>query len=184
MQPVMFRNCSPYNMKHGIIPIIIVATLSVNMVMGLEIEQVGVYDFGVAYDIVYQDDTAYVSGNDGVDIFDITDRTNPIKITRIECSNGAFGLHIVENILYVSATSQGLLLVDITDPRNPVTLSRVSEINALSVYATQEYAYVASGGSYSIIDTRESTDPEIIATVSGEERSYQICVIDDTLYLG
>ncbi len=56
------------------------------VVSGLEIAQVGVYDFGVAYDIVYSDDVAYVSGNDGVDIFDITDRTSPDKLTRITCT--------------------------------------------------------------------------------------------------
>ena len=73
-------------MRHRLLFLIVFSLLIVPVVNGLEIAQVGVYDFGVAYDIVYGDDVAFVSGNDGVDVFDITDRTSPVKLTRITCA--------------------------------------------------------------------------------------------------
>lgn len=154
------------------------------VVYGLEIAQVGVYDFGVAYDIVYSDDVAYVSGNDGVDAFDVSDRGNPVKLTRINNNDGAFGLALIDDTLYIAGADNGFFIVDVTEPGNPVTLGFIISITCLNVYVEAPYAYVTSGGSYSIIDVSDQRNPVIVSTVPGEGRSWHICVVEDTLYLG
>lgn len=153
-------------------------------VSGLEIAQVGVYDFGVAYDIVYSDDVAYVSGNDGVDVFDVSDRGNPMKLTRISNNDGAFGLALVEDTLYIAGADKGFFIVDVTEPGNPVNLGSITSITGLNVYVEAPYAYITSGGSYSIIDVSDQRNPVIVSTVPGDGRSWHICVVGDTLYLG
>ncbi len=164
--------------------LIILMFVLVPVVHGLEITQVGVFDFGVAYDIVYRDDVAYVSGNDGVDVFDVSDRENPEKLVRIETSGGAFGLALEEDVLYVAAVNDGLLIVDVSSHGNPVTLGSVMEFTAMDVYVDGGYAYVSCGGSYSIVDVSNPRSPVISSTVSGSGRSYTINVNGDTLYLG
>ncbi|MCW4012945.1 MAG: hypothetical protein NWF07_08130 [Candidatus Bathyarchaeota archaeon] len=172
-------------MKRALLPLIIIASLSFSIVNALEIEQVGVYDFGVAYDVAVEDDIAYLSGNDGVDIFNITDKTSPVKLTRItNTPNGALGLYITENILYISATSNGLKIADVSDPAHPEVVGTVSEVDGIEVYVCQEYAYVASGTSFSIIDVTDPSNPERLSTVHGNERVYKIHAVDDTLYIG
>ena len=158
--------------------------VTVPVAQGLEIEQVGVYDFGVAYDVVYGDDIAYVSGNDGVDIFDVSDRVNPEKLTRIENSHGSFGLHLREDILYIAGADNGFFIADVSDPSNPTMMSSITGITALNVYVEGEYAYVTNGGSFSIIDISDPSDPSIISSVPGSDRRYHIHVVEDTLYLG
>ena len=157
---------------------------TVPVAQGLEIEQVGVYDFGVAYDVVYSDDVAYVSGNDGVDIFDVTDRSAPEKLTRIENNDGSFGLHLRENILYIAGADDGFFITDVSDPSNPSIIGSIPGIVALNVFVEGEYAYVTNGGSFSIIDISDPSDPTIISSVPGSDRRYHIHVIENTLYLG
>ena len=172
-------------MKRVLLPFIIIAMLSVNVIHALEIEQVGVYNFGVAYDVVVKDNIAYLSGNDGVDIFDITDKTGPIKLTRItNAPYGALGLYITENTLFISATSNGLMIVDVSDPANPETLSTVSGIEGIDVYVNQDYAYVAGGTSFSVVDVSDPASPEIVATLQGNERVYKIHAVENALYVG
>ena len=160
------------------------ALFIVPAVHGLEIAQVGVYDFGVAYDVVYGDDTAYVSGNDGVDVFDVSDRASPEKLTRIENTDGAFGLFLRENTLYIAGASDGFFIADVSDPSSPIITGSIPGITALNVFVEGDYAYVTSGSSFSIIDISDQNDPSIISTVPGSDRRYHIHVRDDTLYLG
>lgn len=164
--------------------ILFTLTLStIPVCLGLEIAQVGVYDFGVAYDIVYSDDIAYVSGNDGVDVFDVSDRMNPVKLTRIRNDEGAFGLALQDDRLYIAGTGDGLFIVDVSDTRNPVVLGSAG-IMATDVCVEDDYAYVASGTSYSIIDVSDPENPVITSTIQDSGRSDHLKVLDDTLYLG
>ena len=154
------------------------------VVQALEISQVGVYDFGVAYDVVYGDNIAYVSGNDGVDIFDVSDKATPEKLTRIENSDGTFGLALRENTLYIAGTSDGFFIADISDPSNPDIIGSISGITALNVFVDEDFAYITHGDSFSIVDISEPSNPYIIATVTGSDRRYHVHVVEDTLYLG
>lgn len=170
-------------MKHRLLGLAVFALLFVPVGYGLEIAQVGVYDFGVAYDVVYGDDVAYVSGNDGVDIFDVSDRSAPEKLTRIENTNGAFGLHLKDDTLYIAGADDGFFIADISDPSDPVILGLVPGL-ALNVYVEGDYAYVANGAAFSIIDISDPSEPSIISRVTGSDRRYHIQVVEDTLYLG
>jgi len=169
--------------RRGLFLVVLILVM-VPAAQALEIAQVGVYDFGVAYDVVYGDDIAYVSGNDGVDIFDVSDRASPEKLTRIENSDGSFGLFLRENLLYIAGASDGFFIADISDPSNPSIKGSIYGITALNVYVDEDYAYVTSGDSFSIIDISDSSEPTIISSVPGSDRRYHIHVIDDTLYLG
>ena len=162
----------------------VLALFMVPVVQGLEIAQVGVYDFGVAYDIVYRADVAYVSGNDGVDVFDVSDRANPEKLTRIDNTDSAFGLHLREDILYIAGADDGFFIADVSDPSNPTLMGSITGITALNVFVEGDYAYVTNGGSFSIVDISDPSDPSIISSVPGSDRRYHIHVVEDTLYLG
>jgi hypothetical protein len=172
-------------MRLRFLPLIIFTAVAFPLAFGMEITHIGEYNFGVAYDVVIREEVAYLSGNEGVEVIKITDRSNPVKLTRISTSiHGALGLYISGETLYVSATSNGLMILDISDPETPEIISMVQGIDAVDVYVSQEYAYVASGTSFSIIDIREPSNPEIITTVRGGGTIYNIHAIQDTLYVG
>lgn len=171
------------HMRRAFLVLIMYCLAFAPAVYGLEINQIGGYNFGVAYDIVYRDDIAFVSGNDGVDVFDVSDRENPVKLSRIGNNDGAFGMDLHGDILYIAGTGDGLFIVDISEPDDPVILGHL-QIGALDVYVEEGYAYVSSGSSYSIIDVQNHENLEIVSTVEGLGRSDHIIVIEDTLYLG
>ena len=181
----MFRNISHRYMKRVLLTLLVLSLLPLYTIHGLEINQVGVYDFGVAYGVTFNIDTAFLSGNDGVDIFDITDKTNPVKHTRINCgSNGAKGLLVSDDILFIAAASTGLMIVDISDPSHPETLSTVTGIHGIDVDLSQGYAYVAGIDSFSVIDVSDPASPVRLATVMAGQSIYVVHVSEDTLYVG
>ena len=184
MNKVIYKILLEITMLSKWILLIASCMVIIPMTQALEISQVGVYDFGVAYDVVYEEDTVYVSGNEGVDIFGVSDRMNPEKLSRIENGGGSFGLFLRENILYIAGADDGFFIADIEDPRNPAIVGFVSGIAVLNVFVEEEYAYVTSGGSFSIIDISDPNEPIIIASVPGSDRRYHVYVVGDTLYLG
>jgi hypothetical protein len=107
-----------------------------------------------------------------------------VLLTQITESKGTFGLAIDGDILYVAGIDNGLFIVNVSDPDDPVILGSSTEIMALDVYVDEGYAYVASGGSFSIVDVSEPRNPVISSTVHGDERISITRVFDDTLYLG
>ena len=163
--------------------LIIFCLLFVPTVHGIEINQVGGFNFGVAYDIVYRDDVAYVSGNNGVEVFDVSDRENPVKLTRIENNNGAFGLELLGELLYIAGTSDGFFIVDVSAPSDPVVLGSLP-MTAIDLSVEGDFAYVSSGASYYIIDVSDPENPEEVSTVPGVGRTDHLLVKGDILYLG
>lgn len=86
------------------------------------IEEVGKYDFGVAYDICVRESMAFVTGNDGVMIFDIGDRNLPRNLSLYE-TGGTFGVAVLNDLLFACASGRGLVIGDISDPATPVDVS-------------------------------------------------------------
>ncbi len=86
--------------------------------------------------------------------------------------------------MYISATSNGLMIVDVSNPETPETISTVSGIDGIDVYVDQDYAYVASGTSYSIIDVSNPSKPRDIGNSTWKREKLQIHAVQETLYLG
>ncbi len=76
---------------------------------------------------------ATVSGL-GLDIWDITDTTNPSYVKAVvipginygDVDNGVWGISWQGNYIYLGATNNGLIVVDVSDKNNPEIVKRVS----------------------------------------------------------
>lgn len=69
---------------------------------------------------VYAAWTNYNFEGGGVSIIDVSDPALPVEVSRISTTRGALGIVVQNNILYVGAGSQGLLMYDVSDKSNPV----------------------------------------------------------------
>jgi len=82
---------------------------------------------GVAYSVVVLDGLAYVTGNDGVSVFDVSDPSQPRRVTTLELADGAFDLQFVGSTAYVAGDEEGLFIVDFSDPGSPIILGVLND---------------------------------------------------------
>ena len=163
--------------------LILLALTSTIVVYGTGITQLGEENFGVAYDIDYSGDTIYVTGNHGVEVIDISDRSNPDTIKRLTTAEGCFGIEIQGDRLYVAGITNGFQIYDITEPNDPQLLG-THPITALSLTVDGTHAYVLSGEMWAIIDVTDPMNPTTVSQTYTDNTNYRTHMIDDTLYIG
>ncbi|MHA2345846.1 MAG: LVIVD repeat-containing protein, partial [Candidatus Hodarchaeales archaeon] len=96
----------------------------------------------VGYEVVVQDDFAYISDNEGVDIINIADPRDPTKIAEVQSPDGAFGISITNDYLFIASDSDGLEIIDINDPANAVKIGEYNDGGSIvDVEVEGGYAY-------------------------------------------
>ncbi|MFX1283165.1 MAG: LVIVD repeat-containing protein [Promethearchaeota archaeon] len=97
----------------------------------------------VGYEVFVQDNYVFITNNDGTEIHDVSNPSNPIQIGEITTSDGAFGVEVIEDFLYIASDSNGFLIVNISNPDRPVIIGEYSDGgSANSVCVEGSYAYV------------------------------------------
>ena len=96
----------------------------------------------------------WVTDNDGLKLFDVTDLRNPLAVPEATVPMaGARRLYVARTYAYVAAKQNGLVIVDVTRPRTPLVYQRVTLDGQLNdaedvvVGSTNAslFAYVADG---------------------------------------
>lgn len=114
---------------------------------------------GVAYSVHVLEDYAFVTGNEGVSVFDVSDAREPRRVSLLELADGAFDFHLDGWRAYIAADSEGLVIADFSDPTQPEVIGTLDIGGvAFDVYVEGHYAYVADNlNGLRIVDV---SDPE------------------------
>jgi hypothetical protein len=59
------------------------------------------------------------AGEEGIDIFDVSNPTNPKHLSHLNLEDTALDVYIKDDYAYVANDENGLVIVDISDPENP-----------------------------------------------------------------
>ncbi len=148
------------------------------------IEEVGKYDFGVAYDIYVEGNMAFVTGNDGVMIFDIKDKNRPRNLSLYK-TGGTFGVTVMNNLLFACAFGRGLVIGDISDPANPVDISVClsgKKTNRVNVRDGKAFVSSPEFGFY-VVDISDPAKPEVIGSFNDGKRARAMRIAGKMLYL-
>jgi len=135
---------------------------------GATLECVYADDTGdTTYDVVVGRGYAYVSSNGGVSIYDVRDPERPQLIADPGWARGAaFGLRLVDSILYVAAIDQGLLIVDVSDPAALAVLAQCGA-GAVDVFVHRGIAYVsAMVRDLEVVDVSDPTASTPLSSLS------------------
>jgi len=133
--------------------------------------QVAVFEFkgfcptpGRASGIKVLGDFAFVAdGQQGLQIINILDKTNP-KITATYDTEGyANGIFIDGNLAYLADGDQGISIINVTDKTNPILTSTIDTNGfAKKICISDDYAYIAvDDQGLVIINIFDKTNPEI-----------------------
>ena len=115
---------------------------------------------------------AYVATKKNMDIFDVSDPANPVKLGNFhKAAGGPYRITVVDDLAYLAWGSygsnviyyyKGLRIVDVSDPSNPVQVGMDSGWTATDLAVDLPYVYVTAGSFLRIIDVSDPTDPEQI----------------------
>ena len=119
--------------------------------------------YNVAYDVDVAAGHAFVTGNLGVNVFDVRDPTRPRRVALVAIEGGAFGVVAAGGIVY--AASGGLVVADARDPSRPRILGTVPAGGSASAVAVCDgVAYLGDrNGWLSAVDVRNAARPRLIS---------------------
>lgn len=138
---------------------------------------------GAAYDVRVQDGFAYVTNNDGVVIFDVSQPENLKKIGKIDIGTSSFGIDIEKNSIYIAGGNR-LIIADITHPENPEILGDTNLNSVLSqVRIEGNFAYIASREKgLQIVDVSNPKNPEKIGIFNNGGAGEAVEIADNVVY--
>lgn len=152
--------------------------------VGMEIHKISSVS-GVGYDICIKENCAYISSNDGLEIIDIQDPYNPKRKTRLDITDGSFGVYIEGDTAFIAADTSGLVIANITNPLEPVIIGQSSNHGVASnVFVHENLAFLACyEDGLKIFDVSNKTNPIKIGEYTESGRIDNVVCRDDILYL-
>ena len=140
---------------------------------------------GTANDIMVFGDYAYIAdGDHGLQIVDISDKTNPEITGSVETIDNSRGVFVNGNYGYI-VNGTGLSIIDITDKSNPRHISSIdTKGDAGGIFIYRDHAYVADGTpGLVVIDLADKINPKIIGTASTAGTANGIFIQDNYAFV-
>ena len=130
---------------------------------------IGVFETpGHSYDIVVQDDKAYVAmGSEGLVILDVKDPEKPLALGSFP-SWAARDLALQDSLVYLADSSRGLLVIDISEPDGPVEIGGNEQLRAHSLKLQGDYAFAAGSDGFVVLDISDPSAPRIVSTYESD----------------
>jgi hypothetical protein len=143
---------------------------------GYTLNLVGRLNTGITYDVHVDGDHAYLTNNQGVDVLDISDISNPRKIFTIRIQDGAFGIYVGDGLAYIAGET-GLTITDVSVPEHPEIIGSFYDggVNR-NVRIRGSYAYVTDyEDGLEIVDIIDLSNPVMVGRYSlGDTRGVEV----------
>ncbi|MHA2334975.1 MAG: LVIVD repeat-containing protein [Candidatus Hodarchaeales archaeon] len=121
--------------------------------------RIGECQLNVGYNVIVENNYAYVTNNDGVAIIDVRNPNNPVKVSDIN-TVGCIGVFVENDMAFITSTEYGLLIANITVPESPLLVYEGDGIAITKVYVENNYAYVLDFyGGFKIFDVSDPSSP-------------------------
>ena len=125
----------------------------------------------------------YSSIPSGLQIIDISDKTDPVHIKGIDGSD-PMQVFVDGNYAYLADGTAGLKVIDITNKETASVVGSVDTSDATGIHYTDDYVYIADRSSgVRSIDVSNKSSPSIEDTYNTSGDSWDVFVYDDILYV-
>jgi len=151
----------------------------------IDLKKIVDWGTGYYYDVFIQGNYAYCAAKTaGIDIIDISDPSNPKKISNFDTPGNAYGLFISGEYAYVADYYGGLQIIDISNSVSPSLAGSYYDSGSfLDVFVKGNYAYTVEGMSLKIIDISNPSSPSLVGSLGSLGVLINIHVKDDYAYL-
>ena len=119
------------------------------------------YDIDVGYTIQIESNYAYITGNDGLIIFNVSDPNNVNMVQNVTLPYGSLGAHVVEGIAYIADLYAGFYIVNLTDIYSPEIIGHDNSTTiATNAFVLDDLAFITDyDNGVFIYDVSNKSDP-------------------------
>jgi len=141
----------------------------------INIKKIGDWGTGVYEDIHVKGDFAYCAAyGSGLDIINISDKTNPKKVSNCDTSGYARGIYVKGNYAFVADYDNGLVIINVSDPSSPSIVGNYdnsgSGVYVYDVFIKDNYAYLVEGDDgLEIIEISNTSSPFLVGNYNSND---------------
>jgi hypothetical protein len=148
------------------------------------VRKIGALNTGTAYQVAVRGDIAYVATNDGVVVVDISTRNRPKEIAVVELSEAAFGVDVQDDLVFIAAPSDGLVIADVQEPSSPKIIGTYPAGGISDVCINGHLAFAGTQqGELHILTIEDPTHPILLNSYqSNGGLSLMVACHRDTIY--
>ena len=132
---------------------------------------------------------AYAVSDWGLEIFDLTRPTQPLRIGEIATPGNAQGIAVEDGFAYVADGAAGMHLIDVSQPSSPRLIKTVGDFdNAYRIHLANGNVYVVDNSKkglkiFNQQEMQDAPNPKPIGTFLTVGNAYNVWVDGDTVYL-
>ena len=134
----------------------------------------------------------------GLQIIDVTDKTNQVVIGAFESEGNIEQISVVDNYIYAVSTvweekeenifslvKSSIKIIDATDKANIVEIKEIDrgQLGINSIYSEGNYLYIFEGGSFVILDITDRENPQNKGSLMTSGWAQNFCIEGDFAYL-
>ncbi len=140
---------------------------------------------GLNRNLIIQNDLAYVSGSNSLDVIDVSDPTDIQNVGSYNCRHSDVRtIDAVGNVVYIG--TQGLDKIrsfDISDPEHPIQRGRITAMEEpRDVVIAGDFTYVCTMYGLTVLDISDPNDLRALDTLE-KRYSRKLSYADETCYL-
>ncbi len=170
----------------GLASIVMMALVHAYLEAGSRLIARGRGSTGMCYNVLVEDQTAFVVNNQGLVILDVSDPDRPKKISAVKGLSPSFAVDLFGHFAYIGGEG-GLAVVNVEDPKNPRLIGRFFKGETINVLKTAgDYAFMITSGNFlKILSLHNPESPQEIGQFNDGGRYYYHALgsRDDVLYL-
>lgn len=142
--------------------------------------------WNVAYDVDVEGGYAFVTGNLGVNVFDVRDPAHPRVVGAVPDGGAASGIAVCDGVAYLSDGNGWLRVINVRNTVLPQLLSRIrvgERGHGIGCAAGLVY-YADPRAGLHVVDVGDPAAPRRLATVPGTGTAWDMQLREGRLYLG
>src|SRR6185503_1216661 len=145
---------------------------------------VGGIEFGYVSDLVIKGKVAYVAGQRGLQVIDVSNPAAPRLLGGFQLDGGAGAIAVSESFAYLTWGGSGFAVFDVSDPTAPSLLGTTSMAHAGKLEVSGAFVYVASWDSgLQIVDVSNPRYPQVVGSVRTLGNAYDVAISGTVAYV-
>lgn len=146
---------------------------------------IGRWAYGDCTNIFIVNNYAYINSGPVLEILDITDPINPIRLGRVMTPEFIEDIYVKNNYAYIADYNSGMRIIDISHPNLPQEVGFIDTPGrAKGIFALANYAYVADEDSgLRIIDVSNPQAPVQVNSIVTGGIAENVFVLGDFAYM-
>ncbi|MCL4386174.1 MAG: hypothetical protein M1479_04625 [Actinobacteria bacterium] len=136
-----------------------------------------------AFEVLVNDDYAYVVNNKGLEIIDVKDKKNPKYISFINTPGDALAVFFKDNYAYIADNYKGVQIIDVSDKKNPKNVKTINSSEIWDIFVEDNHLYIGGRrGIMEIYDISNKENPQELISFPVYEHIQKVIKYKNYLY--